>query len=182
MPTDGSIVSFKQTLPITADKPYIGNTFSSSSYHTINENIVGAAKIYLSTINGLDNEDVRISKRRFLSTSRLRGFEKGKVGPVDSDDHVGGNYAAALNLEANLPNVLPETSNTDISVFFDTGSVWGVDYDSSIAESNILRSSTGVSVSWLSPVGPMSFVFASPLKKASTDKTEFFNFSLGTSF
>ena len=47
--------------------------------------------------------------------------------------------AAALNLEANLPNVLPESSNTDISVFFDTGSVWGVDYDSSIAESNILR-------------------------------------------
>ena len=182
MPTDGSIVSFKQVLPITADKPYIGNTFSSSSYHTINENIVGAAKIYLSTINGLDNEDVRISKRRFLSTSRLRGFEKGKVGPVDSDDHVGGNYAAALNLEANLPNFLPESSNTDISVFFDTGSVWGVDYDSTIAESNILRSSTGVSVSWLSPVGPMSFVFASSLKKASTDKTEFFNFSLGTSF
>ena len=140
MPTDGSIVSFKQTLPITADKPYIGNTFSSSSYHTINENIVGAAKIYLSTINGLDNEDVRISKRKFLSTSRLRGFEKGKVGPVDSDDHVGGNYAAALNLEANLPNFLPESSNTDISVFFDTGSVWGVDYDSTIAESNILRS------------------------------------------
>ena len=182
MPTDGSIVSFKQVLPITADKPYIGNTFSSSSYHTINENIVGAAKIYLSTINGLDNEDVRISKRRFLSTSRLRGFEKGKVGPVDSDDHVGGNYAAALNLEANLPNFLPESSNTDISVFFDTGSVWGVDYDSTIAESNILRSSTGVSVSWLSPVGPMSFVFASSLKKASTDETEFFNFSLGTSF
>ena len=126
--------------------------------------------------------NVRISKRKFLSRSRLRGFEKGKVGPVDSDDHVGGNYAAALNLEANLPNVLPETSNTDISVFFDTGSVWGVDYDSTIAESNILRSSTGVSVSWLSPVGPMSFVFASALNKDSTDKTEFFNFSLGTSF
>ncbi len=182
MPTSGSIISFKQTLPIAADKPYVGNIFSSSSYRTINENIVGATKIYFATINGLDNEDVRISKRRFLSRSRLRGFEKGKVGPVDSEDHVGGNYAAALNLEANLPKILPESSNTDISVFFDTGSVWGVDYDSSIAESNILRSSTGVSVSWLSPLGPMSFVFASSLKKASTDKTEFFNFSLGTSF
>ena len=182
MPTNGSIISFKQTLPIAADKPFIGNTFSASSYQTINENVVGAAKIYLASINGLDNEDVRISKRRFLSTSRLRGFEKGKVGPVDTDDHVGGNYAAALNLEANLPNLLPESTNTDISVFFDTGSVWGVDYDSSIAESNILRSSTGVSMSWISPLGPMTFVFASSLKKASTDRTEFFNFNLGTSF
>ena len=79
-------------------------------------------------------------------------------------------------------NLLPESTNTDISVFFDTGSVWGVDYDSSIAESNILRSSTGVSMSWISPLGPMTFVFASSLKKASTDRTEFFNFNLGTSF
>ena len=182
MPTNGSIVKFKQTLPISADKPFIGNTFSTSSYHTINENVVGAAKIYVSTINGLDNENVRLSKRKSLSTSRLRGFEKGKVGPVDSDDHIGGNYAAALNLEANLPNLLPENSNTDISLFFDAGSVWGVDYDSTIDESNKLRASTGVAASWISPLGPMTFIFASSLSKASTDKTEFFNFNLGTSF
>ena len=182
MPTDGSIISFNQTLPIVADKPFIGNTFSSSSYHTVNENVVGAAKFYVSTINGLDNENVRISKRKSLSTRRLRGFEKGKIGPVDSDDHVGGNYAAALNLEANLPNVLPESSNTDISVFLDMGNVWGVDYDSTLDESNKLRASTGIAANWISPLGPMSFVFASDLSKASTDKTEFFNFNIGTSF
>ncbi len=182
MPTDGSIVTFSQTLPIAADKPFIGNTFSTSSYHTLNENIVGAAKIYLATINGLDNEDVRISKRKTLSSSRLRGFEKGKVGPVDSDDHVGGNYAAALNLEANLPNLLPDSSNTDISIFFDMGNVWGVDYDDTLEDSNKLRTSTGVAASWISPIGPMTFVFASSLSKASTDQTEFFNFQLGTSF
>ncbi len=182
MPTSGSIVKFNQTLPIAADKPFIGNTFSTSSYHTINEDIVGATKFYLSAINGLDNQDVRISKRKFLSNKRLRGFEQGKIGPVDSDDHVGGNYAAALNLEANLPNLLPESSNTDISVFFDVGNVWGVDYDSSLDDSNELRASTGLAANWISPLGPMSFVFASSLSKASTDKTEFFNFNLGTSF
>ena len=52
------------------------------------------------------------------------------IGPVDGQDHIGGNYAAALNLEANLPNLLPETTKTDISVFLDFGNVWGVDYDS----------------------------------------------------
>ena len=182
MPTEGSIVSFNQTLPIAADKPFIGNTFSSSAYHTINENMVGAVKFYVSTINGLDNQNARLSKRKSLSTRRLRGFEKGKIGPVDSDDHVGGNYAAALNLEASLPNLLPESSNTDISIFFDMGNVWGVDYDSTLDESNKLRSSTGIAANWNSPVGPMSFVFASSLSKASTDKTEFFNFNIGTSF
>ncbi len=182
MPTSGSIVKFDQTLPISADKPFIANTLSSSSYHTLSENVIGAAKFYLSTINGLDNENVRLSKRRSLSTSRLRGFEKGKIGPVDSDDHVGGNYAAAINLEANLPNLLPESTNTDISVFFDTGNVWGVDYDETINESNKLRASSGVAASWISPLGPMTFIFAQNLSKASTDKTEFFNFNLGTSF
>ena len=65
----------------------------------------------------LDDEDVRISKRKSLSTKRLRGFEKGKVGPVDGKDHVGGNYAAAINFEANLPNLLPEHTKAD-SWFF----------------------------------------------------------------
>ena len=182
MPTSGSIVRFNQVLPIVADKPFIGNTISSSSYNTISENIVGAAKFYITTINGLDDENVRLSKRKSLSTSRLRGFEKGKIGPVDSNDHIGGNYAAAFNLEANLPNLLPESTNTDISVFFDAGNVWGVDYDETIDDSNKLRSSTGVAASWISPLGPMTFIFAQNLSKAKTDKTEFFNFNLGASF
>ena len=54
-----------------------------------------------------------------------------------------GKYAAALNL-TNLPNLLPESSNTDISVFFDVGNVWGVDYDSSLDDINELRASTGL--------------------------------------
>ena len=58
----------------------------------------------------------------------------------------------------------------------------GVDYDDSIDESNEIRSSTGVSASWNSPVGPMTFVISSNLSKASSDKTESFNFNLGTTF
>ena len=61
-------------------------------------------------------------------------------------DHVGGNYAASLNLEANLPNLLPENTNADIGGFLDFGSVWGVDYDSSIDDSNELRSSAGLAL------------------------------------
>ena len=182
MPTDGSIIGFSQNFPILADKPFIGNTFFSSTYYSFNENVTGAAKLYISAINGLNDENVRLSKRKTLSSSRLRGFEKGKVGPVDSNDHVGGNYATAFNLEANLPNFLPESTNTDISFFLDAGNVWGVDYDDSIDDSNQIRSSTGLAASWLSPLGPMTFIFASNISKASTDKTEFFNFNLGTSF
>ena len=182
MPTDGSVVSFDQSIPLYADKSFIDNTFASSAYTSISENIIGAAKIYLSAVNGLGGEDVRISKRKNLSTKRLRGFQKGKVGPLDGSDHIGGNYAAALNFEAQLPNFLPESSNTDVGFFLDFGNVWGVDYDGSIDDSNKIRSSTGVAANWISPLGPMTFIFSTNISKASSDKTEGFNFNLGTTF
>ena len=78
---------------------------------------------------------------------------------MDGTDHIGGNYAAALNLEANLPNLLPDDSNIDVAAFLDFGNVWGVDYDSSLDDGNKIRSSTGVVAGWISPIGPMSFVF-----------------------
>ena len=103
MPTSGSIFSFGQSVPIAADKAFITNTISSSMYKSLSENIIGSAKIYLASINGLAGDDVRISKRRGISSSRLRGFEKNKVGPVDGNDHVGGNYVASLNLKLIFP-------------------------------------------------------------------------------
>lgn len=182
MPTSGSIIRFGQSLPIYADTASLANFFSASKYNSINENIVGVGKLYVATINGLGSDDVRLSKRKGLSTKRLRGFEKNKIGPVDNNDHIGGNFTAALNLEANLPNVLPEDTNTDISTFLDFGNVWGVDYDSSIDDSNKIRSSAGVIANWMSPIGPMSFVLSQNLSKASTDKTQSFSFNLGTTF
>ena len=182
MPTSGTILNFKQSLPIYADKNFIDNTISFSGYKSFSEDLIGASKIYISTINGLADDDVRISKRKNLSTQRLRGFQKNKVGPIDSGDHIGGNYVTAVNFEANLPNLLPDSTKMDIGLFLDFGNVWGVDYDSTIDESNKIRSSTGVAASWLSPLGPMTFVLSTNLSKANTDETESFNFNLGTTF
>ena len=182
MPTDGSVISFKQNLPIYADIPFVGNTVQMSSYKEITDNIIWAGKFYFTSINGISDKDVRVSKRRFLSSSRLRGFKKNKVGPKDGKDHIGGNYAAAINLETNLPNFLPESTKTDFGLFLDFGNVWSVDYDSSLDDSNKLRASSGVALNWLSPIGPMSFVFSTDLQKADTDETEGFKFNLGTTF
>ena len=111
MPTDGSIISFSQSLPVYADRSFISNSLSLSRYHSLNEDVVGSGKLFLSAVNGLRGDDVRLSKRKGLSSKRLRGFEKNKIGPVDGDDHIGGNYSAALNFEANLPNILPENKS-----------------------------------------------------------------------
>ena len=182
MPTDGSIVTFNQSFPIYADKSFISNSISTSVYNSFSEDLIGAGKFLFTSIHGIDDDDVRISKRKSLSNRRLRGFERGKIGPIDGKDHVGGNYAAALNFEAQLPKFLPESTKTDVALFLDFGNVWGVDYDTSIDSSNKIRSSAGAAANWISPIGPMSFTFSTNLSKASTDVTESFNFNLGTTF
>ena len=181
-PTAGSIYSFNQALPIVADKSYIANTLTASKYLLFNENLVSATKFYATAINGFGDEDVRVSKRKNLSSSRLRGFKRGKVGPVDGKDHVGGNYATAVNLEASLPNLLPENTKAEVGFFMDIGNVWGVDYDKKIGDGSKIRSSLGTGINWLSPVGPMSFILSQNLTKADSDETESFTFNLGTSF
>ncbi len=181
MPTKGSVVSFNQSLPLYADKKSITNSLAMSKYKSFSENVVGASKLFLTAVNGL-GDDVRLSKRTNLSTSKLRGFERGKIGPIDGTDHIGGNYSAALNLEANLPNLLPENTRTEVGLFLDIGNVWGVDYSDTIDSSNKLRSSAGAAASWLSPLGPMTFILSTNLSKADTDETQSFSFNLGTTF
>ena len=158
------------------------NSYNYTHYSELYEENVTSASVYIKTANSISGDNIKLSERLFIPSKRLRGFEKGKVGPLDGSDHIGGNYTATLNFDANLPNFLPEDTKTDINLFLDFGNVWGVDYDSSLDDSNKIRSSTGLAANWISPLGPMSFVFSQNLSKADTDKTEFFNFNLGTTF
>ena len=144
--------------------------------------MIGKVSLYLKTVNSINGSDVRISKRGNVPYSRLRGFEKGKVGPVENSDYIGGNYVSAVNLSTNLPFIFSTVENVDFNYFIDAANVWGVDYDSSIDDSGTLRSSTGFGVDLLTPIGPLSFSFTQPISKASSDKTETFRFNLGTTF
>ena len=181
MPTSGSVASFTQGLPIYADQPSLYNRLTYSKYHGFSDDVIGAVKFYAATITALD-EDVRLSKRINIPSKRLRGFEAGKIGPVDQGDFVGGNYASALNFEAQLPNLLPEATQTDVAAFLDLGNLWSVDYDSSAGSSSKLRSSLGITTQLYTPIGPVNFVLAQPLSKAESDKTQTFKFQIGTSF
>ena len=68
MPTSGSIIDFGQSIPLYADKSFISNTFSASNYKLFTENIVGSSKLFLTAVNGLKDDDVRLSKRKNLSS------------------------------------------------------------------------------------------------------------------
>ncbi len=179
-PSDGFINYFSQTLPIISDDLSIENTFTSAAYHTIGDNLILSAKLYMQAINSLE-DNVRISKRVYVPSRRLRGFESGKIGPKDGDQFIGGNYATSLNLNSTIPNIFFENEDVDFNLFLDLANVWEVDYDNSL-DSNKLRSSTGISLNWFSPIGPFTFSYAIPLSEANTDITEKFRFQIGTSF
>ena len=184
-PTSGYISNFSQNLPLISDVKEISNSFILTNYNSINKDkdMTLRTSLYLKSVNSIDgNENARISKRAQLPSNRLRGFVKGKVGPVDNSEYVGGNYAASLNISSNLPFILREYDNFDVNYFIDIGNVWGVDYSDAIDDSSQVRSSSGIGLDFLSPIGPLSFSYAIPISKKSTDKTENFRFNLGTNF
>jgi outer membrane protein insertion porin family len=180
-PTDGYFSKFNQTLPLISNDYALSNIYDFKTYHKLSENMISNISFHISSINSLEGNDVRVSERIYLSPRKLRGFESGKVGPKDNLDFIGGNYASAVSLSTTLPSLLPELESVDFNIFFDAGNVWGVDYDSNLDNSKI-RSSTGLSIDWLTPIGPLNFVIAQPITKTSTDVEQGFRFDIGTTF
>ena len=179
-PSDGFITKFSQTLPIYSDDSSVENAFTAAKYHSVNESLIFSGKLFFKAVNSID-DDVRVSRRVYIPSSRLRGFESGSIGPKDGTQFVGGNYGSALTLNTTLPQFFSANENIDLNLFFDAANLWHVDYDSSL-NSDKIRSATGVSVNWFTPVGPLSFSYAIPISEAATDKTESFRFQIGTSF
>jgi len=181
-PTEGFRSRFTQIVPINVESNQtIVNGYELNTYHEYLPDVIGAISLYAKAANSYGDDNVRISDRLYLPSKKLRGFEPGKIGPVDNGDFIGGNFNTALNISSELP-ILESMETTSFSIFFDVANVWGVDYNSSISDSNALRSSTGIGIDWYTPVGPLSFTLSQPIAQKKTDKTESFRFNLGTTF
>ena len=178
---EGYYTKFVQSFPLYIDNSSFLNGLDLNKFHTFSDDLKGVAKFYTRAIIGVD-EDVRLTDRLHIPVNRIRGFESRKLGPKDGKDFIGGNYATALSLESQFPNLLPEDTRTDISLFADIANLWAVDYNSQLDSSNKIRSSVGLSANVYTIVGPLSFTFAKPITKANTDITQAFAFRLGTSF
>jgi len=183
-PTSGSIFYFDQNIAtLFSDIPTILSGFGGTLYkELLSDKFIGSAKFRLANAVAFDNKDVKLSDRIFSSPTDLRGFEPRGVGPVDSGDHIGGNNLATLSLKSTFPNPAPESLRATSYLFFDMGNVWGADYSDLISSSSKLRSSAGIAVDLMSPIGPLSFTYSIPLSTVSTDKEQKFLFNIGSSF
>jgi outer membrane protein insertion porin family len=111
----------------------------------------------------------------------IRGFQSFSLGPRDEfDEPIGGTKRFVGNAEVLFP--MPGIKNDKsvrISAFLDTGNVFGRNEKVSFDK---FRVSTGLALSWVSPVGPLKFSLARPTRKADSDKVERFQFLLGRTF
>ena len=180
--TDGFRSRYFLDLPLISDTNTLSNSYTYQFYTELFENNRSNFTLFLKSVDSISGDDVKLSERIFLPARRLKGFEKGKVGPKDGGDYIGGNYATTLNFASTIPFLFENSESVDFLFFIDAGNVWGVDYDSSIDDNSKIRSSTGIGLDWLTPVGPLNFTFAETISKADTDVTETFRFNIGTTF
>ena len=180
--TSGYRSFYSIDLPVISETYSLINTYNYKYFTELYENNITSLSVYLNSVHSISGDNVKLSERLYVPSKNLRGFKYGAVGPKDGDDYIGGNFISTINLSSTLPKILENSQNTDISIFLDAANVWGVDYNSSINDSNSIRSSIGLTLDWFSPIGPMNFSLSQPITKASSDETETFRFSLGTTF
>ena len=181
-PSSGFRSFYSLDIPIISKTNTLKNYYNFANYFKLFDKNISSVKFVFEAANSISNDDVKLSERVNISSSRLRGFESGRIGPKDGEDFIGGNFAYSLNFSTTIPQLLDQSQNLEFLFFIDTANVWGVDYQNSLDDSGSIRSSTGISLDWYSPIGPFNFSLAYPITKEKGDKTETFRFNLGTTF
>ena len=110
----------------------------------------------------------------------VRGYQPNSLGPRDSTDlPLGGTSRWVASMEVMTPMPGIKDKSVRLSGFLDSGAVYG---PSDMLGTMWMRASTGVAVTWLSPMGPLKFSFGIPLNKQPQDLLQKFQFTMGTIF
>ncbi len=171
----GNIEYIKSTAKLAAETRVLNEEV------TLRATLEGGALDSLGGISGLTD-------RYFLNSNRLRGFAPAGVGPRDRDavnmDALGGNYYAMMRLDSEFPLGLPEELGITGGVFFDIGSVWGLDNTNGglVDDGLHLRSTAGVSIFMNTPFGPLRLNFSRVIQKETYDSAQNFDLTISTQF
>ncbi len=185
-PTNGRMQRVSAEWSFIGDARYVRTVYQFQQYVPLSNKLTGALNMELGWGDAMGDRSFPIFKNFYGGgLGSVRGFEQGSFGPKDiSGSTVGGSRKFTLNMEVLSP--LPGTGNDRtlrMYGFMDVGMVGGSDQGLAInADANSLRSSAGVGISWISPVGPLRLAFAKPIRKFDGDKIQNMQFQIGTSF
>ena len=183
-PSDGfyNSLSLELSPKDISDNSYLKTIATNKNYFEISE---GGSFLFninrFGSIDSLNSEKIRTFNAFSLGGSSFNGFGYKGIGPTNSNNiYLGGNKYFTSTIGYGGSFLFDEKDNINLRLFYTAGSVWGSDYTQD--NKFKLRSSAGISLDFLSQVGPISVSYAIPIEKDVKDISREFNFTLGTSF
>ncbi|MFZ3142054.1 outer membrane protein assembly factor BamA [Polaromonas sp.] len=183
VPTAGRFQRVYGDWGVAGEIRFVRANYQIQQYIPLNKQFTVALNGELGWGKGLNGQPYSIFKNYYSGgLGSVRGFEQGSLGPRDASGlAVGAPKKLTLNAELIAP--FPGAGNDRtlrVYGFVDAGNVFKDSYKLSGPDG--LRASTGLGISWISPVGPLRIAYAVPLRKQPSDKIERLQFQIGTSF
>jgi outer membrane protein insertion porin family len=182
--TEGSIqrAFFEASAPESSQK-YYKVTLQNQWFTPLSRDLTFYFNTELGYANGYNDQTLPFFKNFYAGgVGTVRGFEPSSLGPRDSSNYsLGGNQRIVGNAELLFP--MPGFSkerSVRLSVFLDGGALSGEETQSPASLG--MRYSSGLAITWFSPVGPLKLSYGMPLAVQSQDKVQRFQFTLGTMF
>ena len=186
-PNKGRLIRLNGELGAAGDTRYYRNSVQFQEYFPLGKKYTLAINAEFGYGKGLQGKTYPVFKNYYAGgLGSVRGFQQGSLGPKDYGCissvwcPVGGSKKILLNSEFYVP--FPGVGNDKtlrLYSFIDAGNVYDATEKIDLAQ---LRSSLGVGLSWVSPVGPLRFAIAKPIRKFEGDRMQSFQFQIGTSF
>ncbi len=182
-PSKGRLVRLNGEVGV-GDLRYYRNNAQFQEFFPLGKKYTLAVNAEVGYGDGLNGKNFPVFKNYYAGgLGSVRGFQQGSLGPQDSGCTstvwcpIGGSKKILLNTEFYVP--FPGVGNDRtlrLYSFVDVGNVFDT------IELDEMRSSFGLGLSWISPVGPLRFAVAKPIRKFEGDRMQSFQFQIGTSF
>ncbi len=182
VPTDGRFQAVSVAYSPFASLRYVRATYQYQQFFPVTRRTDLAFNGLLGYAHGLSGHPLPIFKYLYAGgIGTVRGFQQSSLGPHDAQGFaLGGAKLLVGDFEYQFP--FPGTGadrSLRMSTFLDSGYVWGESQPVHLAD---MRASVGIGVSWISPIGPLKFSIARPIRTKPGDQTQTFQFTVGTAF
>lgn len=182
-PMKGCVMSASGEVGLGSSLRYYRTNFQYQQYFPIQRKYALMLNGELGIADGIGARPLPFYKHYYAGgVGSVRGFKAGALGEIDpiSDDRLGGDRRLVANAEFLFP--MPGSGkdrSLRLGAFVDAGWVWGIGQKLNVGD---IRYSTGLSLAWTSPLGPLKFSLAQPLNKKEGDQTQRLQFQMGTLF
>jgi outer membrane protein insertion porin family len=181
-PNAGQLQRLNGDLAVAGDAKYVRGSYQYQAYIPLNKKFTIAYNTEFGWGKGIGNTPFPVFKNyQSGGLGSVRGFEQSTLGPRDvTGAYLGGAKKLQGSIELLAP--FPGAGNDRtlrIFTFLDVGNVYAETEKFNLSD---LRASVGVGLSWISPLGPLRFALANPIRKQAGDKIQKLQFQVGTSF